>query len=152
MPSRAHIHLAYDHCRCAGVVVAPGMLLSPSLVIILLSYKVPYVEYSPLRVFLVYCPSSDFAFCACIINMLYILVPLLVIALVHVSDCSLHSRETSVSARSASPSTDPAVASTWYAGWHSGDFPPENISWSKYSTVIYAFAYDNRSWYIYCSD
>ncbi|KAL7283986.1 hypothetical protein ACG7TL_001259 [Trametes sanguinea] len=35
---------------------------------------------------------------------------------------------------------DEVVASTWYAGWHGEDFPPENISWSKYTQVTYAFA------------
>jgi hypothetical protein len=88
---------------------------------------------------------------------LNILVPLLAIALrlVHVSaspHCSLQSQPASPSGLSASSGTDPVVAATWYAGWHSSDFPPENISWSKYSTVVYAFAYDDRSWYIYCSD
>ncbi|KAI8986628.1 glycoside hydrolase [Trametes punicea] len=35
---------------------------------------------------------------------------------------------------------DEVVATTWYAGWHGTDFPPENISWSKYTSVTYAFA------------
>ncbi|KAH8115964.1 glycoside hydrolase [Phellopilus nigrolimitatus] len=33
-----------------------------------------------------------------------------------------------------------SIAATWYAGWHSEDFPPENISWAKYNHVTYAFA------------
>lgn len=33
-----------------------------------------------------------------------------------------------------------SVATTWYAGWHGTDFPPQNISWSKYTQVTYAFA------------
>ncbi|KAI0053163.1 glycoside hydrolase family 18 protein [Auriscalpium vulgare] len=32
------------------------------------------------------------------------------------------------------------VASTWYAAWHSSQFTLEDVSWSKYSSVIYAFA------------
>ncbi|KAF9503024.1 glycoside hydrolase family 18 protein [Hydnum rufescens UP504] len=32
------------------------------------------------------------------------------------------------------------VASTWYAGWHPTDFPPEHLPWTKYTTVKYAFA------------
>ncbi|KAI9452735.1 glycoside hydrolase family 18 protein [Russula earlei] len=32
------------------------------------------------------------------------------------------------------------VAATWYAGWHSSDFPLQDLSWNKYTTVIYAFA------------
>ena len=35
---------------------------------------------------------------------------------------------------------DEIVATTWYAGWHGDDFPPENMSWSKYSAATYAFA------------
>ena len=39
---------------------------------------------------------------------------------------------------------DDIVATTWYAGWHGSDpayaFPPEKISWSKYTSVTYAFA------------
>jgi len=37
------------------------------------------------------------------------------------------------------------VASTWFAGWHAdaGDFPPEDLSWEKYTTVTYAFALTN---------
>lgn len=33
------------------------------------------------------------------------------------------------------------VATTWYAGWHGTDLPPGNVSWSKYTSVTYAFAY-----------
>ncbi|THG97747.1 hypothetical protein EW145_g7554 [Phellinidium pouzarii] len=33
-----------------------------------------------------------------------------------------------------------SIAASWYAGWHSADFPPSNISWSKYTNVIYSFA------------
>jgi chitinase len=32
------------------------------------------------------------------------------------------------------------VAAAWYAGWHSSDFTLQNVSWSKYNSVIYAFA------------
>ena len=35
---------------------------------------------------------------------------------------------------------DEFVAMSWYAGWHSTDNPPQNISWSKYTQVTYAFA------------
>ena len=34
----------------------------------------------------------------------------------------------------------PTVAATWYAGWHSTDYTLEDISWDKYTHVIYAFA------------
>ncbi|KAH9174721.1 glycoside hydrolase [Lactarius sanguifluus] len=33
-----------------------------------------------------------------------------------------------------------AVAATWYASWHSSDFTLQDVSWPKYSNVIYAFA------------
>ncbi|KAH8997040.1 chitinase [Lactarius hatsudake] len=39
---------------------------------------------------------------------------------------------------SSSPSN--FVAASWYAGWHSSDFTLQDVSWSKYSSVIYAFA------------
>ena len=34
----------------------------------------------------------------------------------------------------------PTVAATWYAGWHSTDYTLEDLSWDKYTHVIYAFA------------
>jgi chitinase len=37
--------------------------------------------------------------------------------------------------------TGSAVATTWYAGWHATDFPVTNVSWGKYTSVIYAFAF-----------
>lgn len=33
------------------------------------------------------------------------------------------------------------VATAWYAGWHSTDYPLANVSWNKYSSLIYAFAF-----------
>jgi GH18 family chitinase len=44
-----------------------------------------------------------------------------------------------LSAKSDTPSK-PTVAATWYAGWHSTDFTLEDLSWDKYTHVIYAFA------------
>jgi chitinase len=38
------------------------------------------------------------------------------------------------------------IAATWYAGWHGTDFPPAKISWHKYTSVMYAFAYVSISW------
>jgi chitinase len=32
------------------------------------------------------------------------------------------------------------VFGTWYAGWHASEFPPEKVSWSKYTHVTYSFA------------
>jgi len=31
------------------------------------------------------------------------------------------------------------VASTWYAGWHSSNFTLQDVSWRKYTNIIYAF-------------
>jgi chitinase len=33
------------------------------------------------------------------------------------------------------------VAATWYAGWHSTEFPLDKLSWSKYTHVTYSFAW-----------
>lgn len=30
---------------------------------------------------------------------------------------------------------------SWYAGWHSADFPLSQVSWSKYTQLTYAFAW-----------
>ncbi|KAI5121787.1 hypothetical protein M0805_009779 [Coniferiporia weirii] len=62
--------------------------------------------------------------------------------------CGIKNPSSSASANSAAPSgsscllnTDSDfIAASWYAGWHSSDFPPSNISWSKYTNVIYSFA------------
>lgn len=35
------------------------------------------------------------------------------------------------------------LATAWYAGWHSTDFPLTNVSWEKYTAMIYAFAYEH---------
>ncbi|KAI0743675.1 chitinase [Daedaleopsis nitida] len=32
------------------------------------------------------------------------------------------------------------VSAAWYAGWHSDDFPLDQVSWSKYSHLTYSFA------------
>ncbi|EIN09004.1 glycoside hydrolase [Punctularia strigosozonata HHB-11173 SS5] len=32
------------------------------------------------------------------------------------------------------------VFSTWYAGWHADEFPPDKVSWDKYTHVTYSFA------------
>ncbi|KAI0790447.1 glycoside hydrolase superfamily [Abortiporus biennis] len=48
-----------------------------------------------------------------------------------------------VSGSSSSNSTggagDAFVATTWYAGWNSDNFPLSNLSWNKYTSVTYAF-------------
>ena len=32
------------------------------------------------------------------------------------------------------------LATSWWAAWHSNQYPIDDISWSKYDSVIYAFA------------
>ncbi|KAH8984623.1 glycoside hydrolase family 18 protein [Lactarius akahatsu] len=39
-----------------------------------------------------------------------------------------------------SHSSNGTSTASWYAGWHSSDFTLQDVSWSKYSSVIYAFA------------
>ncbi|KAH9057927.1 chitinase [Lactarius deliciosus] len=51
---------------------------------------------------------------------------------------SLHSLSRRLSTASGGGSN--AVAATWYASWHSSEFTLQDVSWSKYSNVIYAFA------------
>jgi hypothetical protein len=56
------MELTYDRRRCAGVLVPPGMFSDDylcSLVIILLCYKLPYVEYGPLCVCQGILPTSQ---------------------------------------------------------------------------------------------
>jgi len=36
---------------------------------------------------------------------------------------------------------DSTVAAAWYTGWHAVDFPLSQVSWSKYTHLIYAFAW-----------
>ncbi len=38
------------------------------------------------------------------------------------------------------PGSDEIIAASWYAGWHGTDFTPQNVSWTKYTQVTYAFA------------
>jgi chitinase len=44
-------------------------------------------------------------------------------------------------ATSNSTSQPALIASAWYTGWHATDFPLEDVSWSKYSHMSYAFAF-----------
>jgi chitinase len=46
-----------------------------------------------------------------------------------------HSRQ--LNTTSISNST---ISAAWYTGWHAADFPLSQVSWSKYSLMIYAFA------------
>ena len=32
------------------------------------------------------------------------------------------------------------ISAAWYAGWHATSFPLSQVSWSKYTNLIYAFA------------
>jgi GH18 family chitinase len=53
----------------------------------------------------------------------------------------LSARSSAKSGRSLNLPRQPhQLASSWYASWHSADFPPSEISWKKYDQIIYAFA------------
>lgn len=49
----------------------------------------------------------------------------------------IHSKQLEFNMSSRSGST---VAAAWYTGWHAADFPLSQVSWSKYTNVIYASA------------
>ncbi|KAI9458903.1 chitinase [Lactarius psammicola] len=51
---------------------------------------------------------------------------------------SVYTSSNSSNVTSGGPSN--VVAASWYAAWHSSDFTLQDVSWSKYSSVIYAFA------------
>lgn len=61
-----------------------------------------------------------------------------------VPTCSLVAAPPNTPSNSSSNSTSGGpssiVAAAWYAAWHSTDYPLQNVSWSKYSSLIYAFA------------
>lgn len=44
----------------------------------------------------------------------------------------------------ATTSNDDVVASAWYPGWLGNTSPPSNISWEKYNSMTFAFAYVAR--------
>ncbi len=50
----------------------------------------------------------------------------------------LYTPSNSSNVTSGGPSN--VVAASWYAAWHSSEFTLQDVSWSKYSSVIYAFA------------
>ena len=65
------------------------------------------------------------------------------------SKCSLRASPTggargsagSGSASGSSSSNSGAyIAAAWYAAWHSSDYTLSNVTWSSYSSMIYAFA------------
>jgi len=45
----------------------------------------------------------------------------------------------SPSRRTATNKTSSKIAQTWFAGWTTDTFPPEDVSWEKYSVVTFAF-------------
>jgi chitinase len=51
-----------------------------------------------------------------------------------------HSQLAADLSRRQEDACEPYIASSWYAGWHSSDVPLANVSWSKYTCAIYAFA------------
>ena len=68
--------------------------------------------------------------------------PFLALAAPH---CGLVPPEFSARAVQTTPSsggnnTVDVVATGWYPGWLGDEFPPSQISWSKYSALTFAFA------------
>ncbi|TFY74973.1 hypothetical protein EWM64_g9040 [Hericium alpestre] len=87
--------------------------------------------------------------------MFFSLAPLLLVPLVRAAPCcSLVARDAAPSASSSAvpsggasggipantSSNGDIVASTWFAAWHNDQYGLNNISWSKYTSVIYSFA------------
>jgi chitinase len=70
-------------------------------------------------------------------------VPFLALAAPH---CGLVPPELSALAVQTTPSsgggnnTVDVVATGWYPGWLGADLPPDQISWSNYSALTFAFA------------
>lgn len=44
------------------------------------------------------------------------------------------------SLNASSLNSNSKIAAAWYAGWHAQYFPLSQVSWSKYTHIIYAFA------------
>ena len=40
----------------------------------------------------------------------------------------------------ATTRSNSTISAAWYTGWHATDFPLSQVSWSKYTHLIYAFA------------
>ena len=47
-----------------------------------------------------------------------------------------HSKNLELNTTSRSNSS---ISAAWYTGWHATEFPLSNVSWSKYTHLIYAF-------------
>lgn len=71
-------------------------------------------------------------------NLILFLLAQLIWAVPTYSRGTPNHRSLSLSSRSSGSAE--TVAATWYAGYHSSDFTLQDLSWSKYSVVIYAFA------------
>ncbi|KZP14641.1 glycoside hydrolase family 18 protein [Athelia psychrophila] len=56
------------------------------------------------------------------------------------STCALVISPSTATAGIGTGNTSAMVATAWYAGWHGDDFPLANVSWAKYTSMIYAFA------------
>lgn len=59
--------------------------------------------------------------------------------------CGLVPHQVVASVGSAAPkagngSLEDVVATGWYAGWSGDQFPPNQISWDKYTALTFAFA------------
>ena len=62
------------------------------------------------------------------------------LAEVGASELSTSSFSYHVAAVNSSNLSGSKIATAWYTGWHSQDFPLSKVSWSKYTHMTYAFA------------
>ncbi|TFY54353.1 hypothetical protein EVJ58_g8915, partial [Rhodofomes roseus] len=60
--------------------------------------------------------------------------------MVHATGFSFTARDASTDPANSTNSTVDMVVAAWYTGWHSEDFTLNNVSWDKYTHLIYSFA------------
>lgn len=63
---------------------------------------------------------------------------LLAVPAVHATGSTFFARDDSANATNAT--IVDMVSSSWYAGWHADNFTLQNVSWDKYTHLIYSFA------------
>jgi len=65
---------------------------------------------------------------------------LLAFPAVHAAGNSFFARDDSTISANSTNATVDMVSASWYAGWHAYDFTLNNVSWDKYTHLIYSFA------------
>ncbi|KAF9452782.1 glycoside hydrolase family 18 protein [Macrolepiota fuliginosa MF-IS2] len=64
----------------------------------------------------------------------------LVLILAAASAAKTHNSHPHRHHRRANSTSHSVISSAWFAGWHVADFPLDQVSWSKYTHMTYAFA------------